>query len=61
MKQKICPLDGKPCEADCPDRYHDCPEGGCYLTTAQEQGAKIVDLGGGDVAIMFIPEGRSQA
>jgi len=28
MQQLICPLDGKPCEADCPDRYKDQPEGG---------------------------------
>lgn len=55
MKQLICPIDGKPCEADCPDRYHDEPEGGCFLTTAQEMGGKIMDLGGGDVAIMFRP------
>ena len=40
MKDIICPLDGKPCEKDCPDRYIDHPGGGCFLTTAQELGAK---------------------
>ena len=43
MKDIICPLDGKPCEKDCPDRYIDHPGGGCFLTTAQELGAKIID------------------
>lgn len=54
MKQLICPLDGKPCERDCPDRY---PEGGYFLATAQEQGARILDLGGGDVGMLFMPGG----
>ena len=57
MKQLICPLDGKPCEAGCPDRYRDQPEGGCMLTTAQEQGARIIDFGGGNVGMMFLPGG----
>ena len=38
MKDIICPLDGKPCEKDCPDRYIDHPGGGCFLTTAQGDG-----------------------
>ena len=59
MKQLLFPLDGKPCERDCPDRYGDRPEGGCMLTTAQEQGAKIIDLGGGGVGLMFLPGGAS--
>lgn len=59
MKQLICPIDGKPCEADCPDRYKDRPEGGCLLTTAQELGAQIIDLGGSNVGLLFQPEGRS--
>ena len=29
--QRICPLDGKPCEKDCPDRYQNDPQGGCIL------------------------------
>ena len=44
IKQRICPLDGKPCEKDCPDRYKDEPAGGCFLTTARElmdEGRKI--------------------
>lgn len=57
MKQLTCPLDGKPCERDCLDRYHDQPEGGCYLTTAQELGARIIDFGGGSVGMMFLPGG----
>lgn len=56
MKQIICPLDGKPCEWDCPDRYHDSPEGGCHITTAQEMGAKILYLGNGNVGLLFRPE-----
>ena len=55
MKQVTCPLDGKPCEPDCPDRYHDEPEGGCVLTTAQELGAKIVNLGDGNVGMLYTP------
>lgn len=55
MEQLTCPLDGKPCERDCPDRYHDRPEGGCMLTTAQELGAKILDFCGGSVGMMFAP------
>ena len=55
IEQLICPLDGEPCEADCLDRYHDRPEGGCMLTTASEQGAQIIDLDGSNVGIMFLP------
>lgn len=53
MKELLCPLEGEPCERDCPDRYHGRPEGGCMLTTAQELGAKILDFGGGSVGMMF--------
>lgn len=59
MNQLTCPLDGKPCEADCPDRYVDQPEGGCFLTTAQELGAQIIYLGGDHVGMVFRPEGGS--
>lgn len=59
MRQLACPLDGKPCEADCPDRCKDQPEGGCILTTAREQGAQIIDLGGGSVGMMFLPGGSA--
>lgn len=55
MNQLTCPLDGNPCAADCPDRYHDQPEGGCILTTAQELGAQIIYLDGGDVGMLFQP------
>lgn len=57
MKQLICPLDGKPCAQDCPDRYQDQPEGGCFLTTAQEQGGTILNLGGDTVGVLFMPGG----
>lgn len=30
MRQVICPLDGKPCEQDCPDRYIDQPEAAAF-------------------------------
>lgn len=55
MEQRICPIDGKPCEADCPDRYRDEPAGGCTLTTAVELGAKLIDLSDGDIGILFTP------
>ena len=58
--QLLCPLDGKPCERDCPDRYRDRPEGGCFLTTflafpntrllAVSGRAPILTMGGGDLA-----------
>ncbi len=60
-EQLICPLDGKPCEADCPDRYKAQPEGGCILTTAQELGAHIIYLGGGDVGMLYTPGGKEEA
>ena len=56
MKDVICPLDGQPCEKDCPDRYTDYPGGGCALTTAQVLGMKIIDLGHGNIGMMFIPK-----
>ena len=42
MPQVICPLDNQPCEQDCPDRYKDAPEGGCFLTTAMELGCTVI-------------------
>ena len=36
MTQITCPIDGRPCEATCPDRYVDRPDGGCLLTTLME-------------------------
>jgi hypothetical protein len=44
MKDIICHLDNKPCEKDCPDRYVDRPEGGCFITTALEQGVTVVTI-----------------
>lgn len=58
MKQVKCPLDGFPCQKDCPDRYTDMPEGGCILTTMQEQGGKVIGFVGDNAMIMFSPEGE---
>jgi len=58
MKQVICPLDSRPCERDCPDRYIDKPDGGCFLTTARELGFQILYLGGGNVGARYVPSGR---
>lgn len=55
-KDITCPLDGRPCERDCPDRYADRPEGGCLLTTALEWDHTLVTLGEKDVAIVFPAE-----
>lgn len=60
MKDIICPLDGKPCEKNCPDRYIDHPSGGCILTTAKELGANLIDLGRGNVGIVFVPNQRKE-
>lgn len=38
----ICPVDGKPCDPDCPDRYTDRPEGGCLMTTLQEHSDSLL-------------------
>lgn len=54
MSDRICPLDGKPCEKDCPDRFHDTPDGGCLLTMAQDMGGNVMtieELGGGQYAL----------
>lgn len=29
---------------------------GCFLTTSQELGTKIIDLGGGDVGVLLTPK-----
>lgn len=55
IHDRICPIDGKPCEKDCPDRYHDDPRGGCLLTDTLEAGGKIIDFGGGDYVCVFNP------
>ena len=55
MQDLICPLDGKPCEKDCPDRYTDQPKGGCFPTTASELGGKALPLSDEYVAIVFNP------
>lgn len=47
MNQIICPIDGKPCEENCPDRYIDQPEGGCILTTAMEFADVTIIIRGG--------------
>lgn len=58
MNQVICPIDQLPCEADCPDRYHDTPEGGCFLTTAMELGFKMAAFQNGDCALVYTPKGK---
>lgn len=55
MKQLICPVDGKPCDPQCPDRYIDREQGGCFLTTAQELCFTLMNLGGGNVAAVYAP------
>lgn len=55
MKQVVCLIDNRPCEQDCPDRYHGKADGGCFLTTAQEQGGTILALGGDTVGVLFTP------
>jgi len=44
MSQIMCPLDGRPCEKDCPDRYRDRPDGGCTLTTLLELGGAVLTI-----------------
>lgn len=39
---RICPLDGLPCEKDCPDRFVDTPDGGCPLTLALDMGVNVI-------------------
>lgn len=41
---RICPLDGLPCEKDCPDRFYDTPDGGCQLTLALDMGVNVMCL-----------------
>ena len=36
MNDRICPIDGKPCEKSCPDRYKDDPRGGCILVAMHD-------------------------
>lgn len=48
IRDRICPIDGLPCQKDCPDRYIDDPLGGCILTDAIERGYKVYDMGSGD-------------
>lgn len=42
MQTVICPIDNKPCDPNCPDRYWGELAGGCFLTTAIERGATAV-------------------
>lgn len=63
MKEIICPLDGRPCEKNCPDRYRDQPEGGRWITIAQELGAQVIilDEASGTVGCIFHPKQRKEA
>ena len=49
-EQPTCPLDGKPCDPECPDHFKDHPERGCVLTLAKEHGATVKPItpDGGD-------------
>ena len=38
----ICPFDRLPCEQDCPDRYTDAQEGGCFITTVLSLGITVL-------------------
>ena len=44
MREVICPVDGRPCDPECPDRFTDRPEGGCILTMAADMGCKVFIL-----------------
>lgn len=55
MKDRICPIDSRPCEKDCPDRFKDTPDGGCLLTLFEDMGAQIVHLGGQEYGAVFMP------
>lgn len=55
IQDYTCPLDGFPCEKDCPDRDHDDPRGGCILCDVSRMGGKIINFGGGDLAVLLNP------
>ena len=57
VREVTCPLDGKPCDPECPDRFHDRPEGGCVLTLAQDLGAAVKPINDEYAVIIFTPEG----
>ena len=44
MNDRICPIDGNPCEKDCPDRFTDTPDGGCLLTLFQDMELPVLYL-----------------
>lgn len=41
MKEKICPIDGRPCDRFCSHRYKNRPEGGCFLTDFAETMSEV--------------------
>lgn len=53
MSDRICPLDGKSCGKDCPDRFTDTPDGGCTLTLVQDMGGKVLYSSGQDVILVL--------
>ena len=53
MQQIICPIDKKPCDPACPDRFTDRPEGGCLMTEAQAHGALVLPQPNGTALIVF--------
>ncbi len=44
VPQLLCPLDGKTCETNCPDRYVDQAEGGCLMTDVLKRGGAVIVL-----------------
>lgn len=37
-----CPIDGKPCDPECPDRFIDRAEGGCLMTMLIEHSDSVL-------------------
>lgn len=42
MNEIICPIDGKPCDPACPNRYIDQPGGGCVLSTVADMSDTVI-------------------
>ena len=38
----VCPIDGKPCDPACPNRYIDQPGGGCVLSTVADMSDTVI-------------------
>ena len=53
MQAIICPLDGAPCDPECPDRWNDRPEGGCLLSMLMEHSDASLITSGNFHTIIF--------